>query len=200
MWDEAIFTTLIAVMIWWMIRRLGRGAKMWDAVWMGLASGVIALLNPGMVLALPVAWMAGLWAKRAGWKRVVMHGVVFAGMTFVGALPWNVRNWFLIEPPAYVFVRGPFWLATWTSLHPIEHRRLPDGRVVDEGLHPWNGSEKMERAVDGKTVKLTEAEYFAYCKEPRTGGVSGGSEPVGAARADADGYFLDRGGGGAAVV
>lgn len=175
-WDEAIFVTLTALFAWWMIARLRDQALpgLGTSTWMGCASGVLALLNPAMVLALPFGWLAGLRTRGMAWRRVALHGVVFVVMTFVGSAPWHVRNWFLIQPPAYVFIRGPFWVATWTSMHPIDRIAQPDGSVKFVPLHPWNnlnplepwnGTDPMRRTENGVTRQLTEAEYFDWTKE-----------------------------------
>ncbi len=165
-WDEAIFVTVSTAFLWWMLRRFSAGPQKRDAAWMGAVSGLLALLNPVMVLALPAAWMAGLWSLRVRWRTVLFHGAIFTAMTLVGSAPWNIRNWFLLQPPAYVFIRGPFWLATWSSMHPIQRTVRSDGSIEYQPLHPWNHTEEMEKIdADGTVHPLTEQEYFAYCKQ-----------------------------------
>jgi len=166
-WDEAIFVTLTAWFILWMMARLGRAdmPRLRDSSWMGLASGALALLNPAMVLALPFGWLAALRARGLAGKRLFVHGTLFIAMTFVGSAPWHVRNWFLIQPPAYVFIRGPFWVATWSSMHPVAKVEMPNGTIDFQPLHPWNGTDPMQRTENGVTRQLTEQEYFDWCKE-----------------------------------
>ena len=100
------------------------------------------------------------------WRIVLVHGVLFAGFTVVGSAPWNVRNWFLLRPPALVFIRGNFWLEVWSSMHPVMRVEKVDGTKELEPLHPWNGTERMERKdADGVMRKLREQEYDAWCRE-----------------------------------
>jgi hypothetical protein len=166
-WDEAIFVTLTALFILWMLARQNKtdAPRLRDSSWMGLASGALALLNPAMVLAFPFAWLAALRARGLTWQRLLLHGTLFIALTFVGSAPWHVRNWFLIHPPAYVFIRGPFWVATWSSMHPVEKVTLPNGTIDLQPLHPWNGTDPMQHTENGITRQLTEQEYFDWCKE-----------------------------------
>jgi hypothetical protein len=160
-WDEAIFVTLSALVVLWMLARLNRTAppRLRDSSALGLASGFLALLNPAMTLALPFGWLAALRTAGVPWRKVLLHGILLMALTFAGSAPWNVRNWFLLRPPAAVFVRGGFWVTTWSAMHPVERIENPDGTVEFQPLHPWNGTDPMVRTENGVTRQLTEQEF-----------------------------------------
>jgi hypothetical protein len=163
---EAIFATVTALQMWWMLKRL-RGPELPGlraGAWMGLLSGVVALLDPSMAVALPCGWMLGLRGKGMAWKRVLLHGGVFLAMTVAGSAVWNIRNWFVIEPPAHVFVTGSFWGDTWSALNPVEEVAVKQS-VERLAVNPWNGNDPMTREVNGVTKRLTEAEYLQWCRE-----------------------------------
>jgi hypothetical protein len=40
-WDEALFVTITALLVWWMLVRLRKGARWRDSVWMGLVQGCL---------------------------------------------------------------------------------------------------------------------------------------------------------------
>lgn len=157
-WDEAIFVTLAALLLWWIIRRAtGPAPTARSAAGFGLANGALALLNPSLVLALPLAWVT-VTARRLGVRPTLAQGMIIAALTILGGLPWHLRNWVLLDPPARVFVRGNFWLEVWSNLHPVS---MATG--TPQVVHPWavNGTERLVR--DGQP--LTEQEYFAFCRE-----------------------------------
>jgi hypothetical protein len=166
-WDEALFTTVIAALTLWMLRRFTRPARSRQSVTLGLLNGLLALLNPAMVLAIPFAWLAGLRAKGLAWKQLPLHAIIVVAMTLVASSPWHVRNWLLLRPPAPVFIRGNLWLEVWSNLHPLERLTLPDGTVRLLAVHPWhlNGTETLVRTDTQPPTPLTEAQYYAWCKE-----------------------------------
>ena len=159
-WDEALFALCAAALLYVVVHWLDRPEiPTWkSSAALGTLNGVLSLLNPAMVLALPAAWLVGVATGQARVRVLLGHAVLLGVMTIVGGAPWHVRNWFFLDPPAYVFVRGNFWLEVWTNINPI---RWEDGQPLV--MHPWyvNGIEPMQR--DGHP--LTEQQYFAWCKE-----------------------------------
>ena len=181
-WDEALLALCVGGMLLLMLRRLPK-ATWKTSAGLGVLTGVLTLLNPAGTLALACAWLAALRSRGVTWGRLAVHGGVFAAMILLGGLPWHVRNWVLLDPPARVFVRGNFWLETWSNLNSVDF--TPRGPVV---VHPWpgNGSETMNR--DGKD--LTEQEYFAWCRERALARLSEPGVATGHVARQVDGFWL----------
>ena len=132
---------------------------------LGLFNGLLALLNPAMCIALPCAWLAALQTRGVALKKLAAHAFLLAATTFLGSSPWHFRNFFLLDPPAHVFIRGNFWLEVWSSLHPVACIKYPDGTTHALPVHPWQGSESLTRTDTVPPTPLTEQQYFAWCKE-----------------------------------
>lgn len=167
-WDETLFVTLVAALLWWMLRQLAlTPPTSLHSFLLGLFNGLLALLNPAMVLAIPFAWLAGLRANRLAWKYLPLHAVLLAAATFLASSPWHVRNFLLLRPPAPIFIRGNFWLEVWSNLHPVVTLRQPDATTRLLVVHPWhlNGTESLQRTDVQPPTRLTEQQYFAWCRE-----------------------------------
>jgi hypothetical protein len=216
-WDEALFATLCGAWVLLVLKDAGREFRWGYPLRAGVAAGVVSLLNPAVVVASVVAWVALNWpgrkatteAQRHGgftekgerngmgdggaaqdrggeeagnvgtprcgvaklgagvvgmrsWMRFGVGVMVLVGGMLAAEIPWHVRNWVWLEPPARVFVRGNFWLECWTNLNPLKPVATGVGGGTRwAGVHPWQGTEALVR--DGRV--LTEQEYFAWCKE-----------------------------------
>jgi len=116
--NEAVFVTLSALLLAFMLARLAKSALpgLRTSAAFGAASGLLALLNPAMLLALPAGWLAALFARRVAKKQLAIHAVLFLGTTLLASSPWHIRNWLLLKPPAPVFICQSQWLTTWSTL------------------------------------------------------------------------------------
>ena len=162
-WDEALLTTLAALLLLYMIRQLAPAPA--DptppdpavpnpalaeppptiTATLGFLNGLLALLNPALCIAIPFAWLAALQARGVSLKKLPAHAFLLLATTFLGSSPWHIRNWFLLDPPAHVFIRGNFWLEVWSSLHPVAQIKYADGTTHSLPVHPWQGSESLNR-------------------------------------------------------
>jgi hypothetical protein len=165
-WDEAVFVTLSAFLILRMLALLQKTVPpgLGTSCGLGLTSGILALLNPAMAVALPLGWLGALRARGYAWSRVGLHAAIFLAALFVASAPWHIRNWFLITPPSPVFIRGGFWITTWSALHPIKRISNPNGTWDYQPLHPWNGTDPMVRMEHGSAITLTEQEFNDWSK------------------------------------
>lgn len=167
-WDEALFTLAVAVTLWLMLRlapastplrssdepRMGR-----KSLWLGVLAGAISLLNPAFLPATLVGWFV-LHLPR--WKQAWQQtGLVLLAALVIG-LPWHLRNWVFLDPPAYVFVRGSYWLAVWTNLNPVQFQRDETGRLTPLPLHPWQNTDPQALAL---IPTRGEGAYFQACRD-----------------------------------
>jgi hypothetical protein len=169
-WDEALLTFFAAFILLWIIKTLMRDPPapsnhLRSSTFLGVANGLLALLNPAMCIALPAAWLAGLHARGTPLRKLPLHALLLAAMTLLASSPWHLRNWLLLHPPAPVFIRGNFWLEVWSSMHPVTPLTFPDGKLHMIPVHPWNGSESLQRIDVHPPQHLTEQQYFAWCKQ-----------------------------------
>ncbi len=183
-WDEALLTTLTALLLLYLIGQLTSDAATSPAspdpvqanpalaepaptitATLGFFNGLLALLNPALCIALPCAWLAALQARGVAMKKLPAHAFLLLATTFLGSSPWRIRNWFLLDPPAHVFIRDNFWLEVWSSLHPVAQIKYADGTTHSLPVHPWQGSESLTRTDTVPPTPLSEQQYFAWCKE-----------------------------------
>ena len=156
-WDEALLALGVACLLWLLVLP----AK---TLWVGLANGLLSLLNPSFAPAAIVAW-----GIRKNWRAAL----VAALLTVAVGLPWHIRNLSLTGQP--IFIRGNFWLEIWTSIHPITFETI-NGVRTPHGTHPWNSGEPMVR--DGRP--LTELQYLAWCRDRSLAAIS--ADPAAYAR------------------
>ena len=168
-WDEAFLATACAGMVGLLVRLLGLPQlRWWHSVLLGALSGVLALLNPAFLPATLGAWVVGNFVRDRGpvvrrFGIVAAHGFVLVVLTVAAGLPWHARNWFLLDPPQRVFVRGGLGKEIWLGVHPLTF--VDEGgksKAMPFGAH-W-GTDPMVK--DGRA--LTEQEYFAWSGERAT--------------------------------
>jgi hypothetical protein len=181
-WDGALLACCVCGMLLLMLRALA--AATWKTTLsFGVLTGLLSLLNPAATLALLAAWLAGLKTVGTPWRKLAGHALLFCVFVLAAGVPWHIRNWLLLDPPAPVFVRGNFWLEVWTNLNPVTV--TPAGPKV---AHPWpaNGTETLER--DGR--ELTEQEYFAWCRQRSLARLSTPSILIRHVSRQVDGFWL----------
>jgi len=106
--------------------------------WLILAGLFMGWALGSKYLALGGASVLGLWvlwqSRRAGWKSLFTHGILFGLAALLIALPWYAKNWLWAGNPVYPFVwGGPGWDAEHLSL------MMKAGQTsFGSGLHWWD--------------------------------------------------------------
>ena len=163
-WDEALFVTSVAALLLLLLRDAQRPFRWLLPLRSGVAAGLLSLLNPAFLPSAVVAWLAlnfrsfDQTSPFQHTRRTLAALLLFMASAFVIQLPWHLRNWVALDPPAPVFIRGNFWLEVWTNLNPLMTIRTPDGpRLMP--VHPWQGTDPATQSAS-----LTEQQYFALCR------------------------------------
>jgi hypothetical protein len=133
-WYTHLSALAIVLLIWLTLRR-----SHWTVY--GIAWGISALVNPG-ILALAPAFMAWRLWHRASWQNVGLATVV----AVLCVTPWLVRNYLVFQSP--VFIRDGFGLELKVGNQPGSR-----GLSTSE-IHPWHSAYELSRVI-----QMGEVEY-----------------------------------------
>jgi 4-amino-4-deoxy-L-arabinose transferase-like glycosyltransferase len=157
-WEMAVTTCLLSFVLVIALRVRGIGnfvpltgrEKTWLWAAFGVVWGLIALLNPSLLIFLPVCGLWMLWGKRGA----ILHGVARATLAaFLCAAciaPWIWRNWVVFH--AFVPIRPNFGAELYASS--LESNDgFPWGAAV--AVYPATPDQQRYRAIG----------EIAFCKE-----------------------------------
>jgi hypothetical protein len=164
LWAAVVLTLLVAVVVSprWQATRGG-------AILAGCLAGLLLLVEPILVLALPICAVAFWMAEGAGgWKdrfcrAAVVRLVLMAGVAVAIIAPWTVRNW--IVHGSLVPIKSTFGYAFWQGNKPISSY---DGLPNPSGYGEFADlSESEQSALLGwrtwQFVQANPAEYGRLC-------------------------------------
>ncbi len=108
LWPETLFLLLVSI-IFDGIGRLPSDSR-WQAVGLGIVTGIAMLLKP--VFALFTLLVAGWWIVRLGLRRMLRLSLVFGGAAALVIAPWVIRNQVRYGPAIILENQGPYnlWL------------------------------------------------------------------------------------------
>jgi 4-amino-4-deoxy-L-arabinose transferase-like glycosyltransferase len=111
-WAALLLALLLAVVVSPRYRATRRGA-----ILAGVLSGVLLLVEPILVLVLPICALAFWLGEEARWTRAAAGRVaIMAGVAAVLICPWLVRGWIVHGEP--VFIKSTLGYAFWQGNNP----------------------------------------------------------------------------------
>jgi len=179
LWVAVVFTLLLALVVSPRYRATWRGA-----IYGGLLSGLLLLIDPILALVLPIIALA-FWSYEGGEKSrlierfrrgPILRAATMAGVALLVVTPWLIRGWVVHGQP--VFIKSSLGYAFWQANHPISHGtdKIPK-ETVDEILRSHDGTlasidralwEARHETVYIDNLALTETDYchLAALSEP----------------------------------
>lgn len=111
-WAALLLTLLLCVVVAPRFRATRRGA-----LWAGLLSGMLLLVEPILALAIPICALSFWLAEQHRLSRAALGRIVLmAGLATVVIAPWLLRGWLVHDEP--VFIKSTFGYALWQGNNP----------------------------------------------------------------------------------
>jgi 4-amino-4-deoxy-L-arabinose transferase-like glycosyltransferase len=157
-WETAVTTCLLSVVLVLALRVRGigeatpPGSRQKTALWavFGVAWGCIALLNPSLLIFLPVCGLWMIWGDRRDIFPGVAQAVLAAFLCAACVAPWIWRNWVVFN--TFIPLRPNFGAELYASS--LESNNgFPWGAAVS--IYPGTPDQQRYRAIG----------EIAFCKE-----------------------------------
>lgn len=153
-WDTALFTLAATWTVWLSLRLTDGPLSGRRFLWLGLALGAVALLNPAWTAAYPllVLWplaRRGDWSRRTAARAV---GLSVAGWALAIA-PWTARNY--VQLGEWSYIRGGLGLELWLGVCP----EVDGAGGVYESRFPFFSAAEQRRVA-----ALGEQAYVRDCQ------------------------------------
>lgn len=116
-WDTALFSLVVSVILWWAVRLGNRRPTARSYLFYGALLGACALLNPALTVTYPALLLWPL-TRQVGWRfgPVARYTVLSIVGWAVVVSPWTVRNYRHFGE--LVYVRGGFMFEVWLGVCP----------------------------------------------------------------------------------